>query len=116
MVVKERFPEVEYMIVGGEMPGHEAYAQKVESLVSELGFGKVVHMAGSQSDVVVLSSSGYRCPTEHLRRRLGVPIEAMALENLLWLQLSAGSLKWLSMGRQDSWFPNMIPKPCPGES
>lgn len=80
-LVKEKFPEVEYMIVGGEMPGHEAYAQEVRSLVTELGHGDTIHLAGSQSDVVqFLAASDIVVQPSTCEEGLGrVPIEAMAL-------------------------------------
>ncbi len=79
---RKRFPDAVFMIVGGDMPGHEAYAEKVRQAVHEHLLEDVFHFAGFQRDVErFLGAADVVVQPSTCEEGLGrVAIEAMAME------------------------------------
>lgn len=81
MLVKEQYHEAVFAIVGGELPRHEWYAEKVKRTVNEAGLTKVLHLVGFRRDVEkFLAASDVVVQPSTWEEPLGrVPLEAMAL-------------------------------------
>jgi glycosyltransferase involved in cell wall biosynthesis len=80
-LLRKRVPEAVFMIVGGELPGHEWYAENVKRAVSEAGLEDVLHLVGPRRDVErFLAASDLVVQPSTCEEGLGrVPIEAMGL-------------------------------------
>ncbi len=79
---RKRFPDAVFMVVGGDMPGHEAYAEKVRQAVHEHQLEDAFHFAGFQRDVErFLGAADVVVQPSTCEEGLGrVAIEAMAME------------------------------------
>ncbi len=45
-IVKDRLPGARFLVAGGEIPTHAAYAERMRALASELGLGPSIHFTG----------------------------------------------------------------------
>lgn len=78
---QKRFPNAVFMIVGGDMPGHEAYAERVRQAVREYQLEDAFHFAGFQREVErFLGAADVVVQPSICEEGLGrVAIEAMAM-------------------------------------
>jgi len=75
------YTHLHYVIVGGPVGGHEAFARLVEKRVEQYGLGRRVHMAGQQNDIAAwLAGMDIVCHLPLVQDSLpGVPMEAAAM-------------------------------------
>lgn len=85
-LVRKNSGNIEFVLVGAEIPGHEGYARDIEERIQSLGLSDVIVRTGflndissvlAQSDILVLSSISEACPICVLEAMAaGVPVVA----------------------------------------
>lgn len=84
--------DVHYVIVGGEVPGHEDYAEEVRRRIEREGLSDVVHLVGQRSNVAgYLAGMDLLCHVPLWEDPFpGVPMEAAVMERAVIGFLSGG--------------------------
>ncbi|MCK6560593.1 glycosyltransferase family 4 protein [bacterium] len=105
-LIREKFPQARFLIVGGELPGHERYARELRQQAEPLEQAGVLRFTGERSDIpqlmaasdVIVQCSTYDDPFP------GVVLEAMAMGKVVVATKAGGVPKQIRHGEDGLLF------------
>ncbi len=111
-IVKKQFPEAVCMIVGGELPGHEWYADAVKQVIAETGQTETLRVVGFRSDVEqCMAAADVIVQPSTCDEGLGrIPIEAMAMAKPVVATISGGMTEVVLEGKTGCLVPKHDPE------
>jgi glycosyltransferase involved in cell wall biosynthesis len=83
-LVKLKFPDARFIVVGGILPGQEKYMEEVKSLATQKGLSNELNFIGYREDIPeIIQSLDIIVQPSHTEAGPRVPLEAMAMRKPL---------------------------------